>query len=168
MAPRGRIALAPVIREFRAADTAAVVAIVRQLQAHESRFFDRMIPPGQFDSKYIDRIQADVGKAGGVILVAEVDGELTGYATLLLHQSSEGERDEILYTFSKVGDLAVTESCRNRGVGRALIAECERRARAAGQKWLQLGVLAGNQGARRFYREVGFGELGLTLEKHLT
>ena len=103
-----------------------------------------------------------------MILVAEVDGELTGYATLLLHQSSEGERDEILYTFSKVGDLAVAESCRNRGVGRALIAECERRARAAGQKWLQLGVLAGNQGARRFYREVGFGELGLTLEKHLT
>ena len=40
-------------------------------------------------------------------------------------------------------------------------------AREAGQRWIRLGVLAGNERARSFYLREGYGEILLTLEKKL-
>jgi ribosomal protein S18 acetylase RimI-like enzyme len=167
MAQRSGLAPVASIREFADGDTAAIIALARQLQAHELQFFDRLLPAAAIGEAYVATLRADVAKARGVILVAEYDGRVAGYATLQLHESSEGERDEQFYTYSHIGDLAVAEELRGRGIGRLLIAECERRARAAGQKWLRLGVLGGNAPARRFYRDLGFDELGLWLEKSL-
>ncbi len=75
---------------------------------------------------------------------------------------------KILYTFSQVSDLAVLSAHRGHGLGRALIAACEGIARADGQRWIRLGVLAANQDARRFYARSGFSEMWLTLEKALS
>ena len=66
-----------------------------------------------------------------------------------------------------VDDLAVLASARSKGVGAALLDACEGLARAAGQRWLRLGVLATNDRARAFYARQGYGELSLTLEKKL-
>ena len=52
-------------------------------------------------------------------------------------------------------------------VGAALLDACEDLARAAGQRWLRLGVLAANERARAFYARQGYGEILLTLEKRL-
>lgn len=81
--------------------------------------------------------------------------------------SSEQEVDEITYGFAYLSDLAVASSARKRGIGRLLVAECENIARAAGRRWLRLGVLAGNGNARRFYKDLGFEEISLELEKNL-
>lgn len=153
------------IREYQDSDEPAVIVIARQLQKHESSFYDRLIPPGDIGTEYVERLKADVRAHGGRFLVAEADGRIVGYATLLTNVTSEGERDEVLYSFSNIDDLAVLESHRNHGIGRKLVTACEKIARDAGQRWIRLGVLAKNEGARRFYSHLGFEELGLWLEK---
>jgi len=167
MARRGRITRRFTIREYRGSDEAQVVALVRELQAHESAIYDRMKPVDQIGPWYVDKLKADVAKYKGMFLVADEGKKLLGYASLLTEVTSADDPDEILYSYAYVGDLAVTMSHRGRGVGRALIEECEKIARAAGQKWLRLGVLAANQSAREFYGRMGLEEKILTLEKKL-
>lgn len=137
------------------------------MQAHESAIYDRMKPVDEIGPWYVDKVKTDVAKYNGTFLVADEGRKLLGCASLLTEVTSADDPDEILYSYAYVGDLAVTMSHRGRGVGRALIEECEKIARAAGQKWLRLGVLAANQSAREFYRRIGLEEKFLTLEKKL-
>jgi ribosomal protein S18 acetylase RimI-like enzyme len=59
-----------------------------------------------------------------------------------------------------IHDLAVLPSQRGRGVGRALLAAAEDKARADGCCKLTLEVLDDNVGARRLYERFGFGDGG--------
>ncbi len=155
------------IRDYRAKDEPQVIAIARELQAHEAAIYDRSKQPEEIGSWYVAELLVEVAKHQGRFLVAERNGAVIGYATLLTVVSSEGERDEVHYTFSDVGDLAVLKSQRGTGAGRALIEVCENTARAAGQKWLRLGVIADNHSARTFYEKMGLREKFLKLEKPL-
>ena len=56
-----------------------------------------------------------------------------------------------------VHDLAVRPGHRGHGVGRLLLEEVERRARARGSSKLTLEVHGSNEGAMRLYRRFGFG-----------
>ncbi|MDJ0789691.1 MAG: N-acetyltransferase [Myxococcota bacterium] len=56
-----------------------------------------------------------------------------------------------------IHDLAVLPDRRGRGIGAALIAEAERRARERDGCRLTLEVLESNTGAQRLYRASGFG-----------
>jgi ribosomal protein S18 acetylase RimI-like enzyme len=67
-----------------------------------------------------------------------------------------------------IGDLIVTKSDRRLGVGAALLVECEKLARAAGEKWLRLTTLAANLEAVRVYRRFGFTDQFIDMEKPLT
>jgi ribosomal protein S18 acetylase RimI-like enzyme len=156
------------IRPYSEADAEAVVRLVRELQEHEARAFDRLKPPDSIGSWYLDGRIKDIQTHGGAFLVAADANTVAGYATLLTGLSSADEPEEVPYTYAHVSDLCVGMAFRGRGIGRALMAECERLARAAGEKWLRLGVLAGNQPARRFYADLGMEEVFVTLEKKLS
>lgn len=54
-------------------------------------------------------------------------------------------------------DFAVLPSHRGRGIGRAVLAELERRARARGCAKITLEVHDTNEGAKRLYEAEGFG-----------
>lgn len=157
----------PIIRPFRDSDALQVIAIVRELQDHESQFYDRLKPSAEIGPWYVDWILDDTARNAGHFLVAEKGGEVVGYATLNPAANSEESREEIYYSYAHVGDLAVLKSHRSQGIGLLLLDECERLARQAGRKWLRLGVHAGNAGARRFYERFQLKERFLTLEKLL-
>ena len=144
-----------------------MLAIVRDLQTDESRFYDRLRPPEEIGTWYIDGLKQDIAKHKGWFLVAELDGMVSGYASLLGEVSSEDEREEVLYTCAYVGDLAVATGQRGQGIGHALLSECEKLARAAGRQWLRLGVHAANHEARQFYARAGLEDKFITLEKLL-
>lgn len=155
------------IRPYEDRDEGEVVELVRQLQNHESTFFDRMLPPSEIGSWYVLRALRDTRGSGGEFLVAELEGRVIGYATVLVGQSSREFLDEVLYTYAYVGDLIVTKDARGQGAGVALLEECESHARRAGEKWLRIGAIAANRDAVRLYRRHGFADQFLRMEKPL-
>jgi ribosomal protein S18 acetylase RimI-like enzyme len=155
------------IREYRETDAEAMLPLIRQLQAHEVALYDRMKPVADMGPWYIDLLKKQCAKDDGVILIAEEDGTALGYATILTNVIEDGSADEVAYAYGHVGDLVVAAAARRRGIGKLLLAECERRARAAGRDELRITVLALNNGARDTYRSFGFDELLVNMRKPL-
>ncbi|MBE0605979.1 MAG: ribosomal protein S18-alanine N-acetyltransferase [Deltaproteobacteria bacterium] len=58
-------------------------------------------------------------------------------------------------------NIAVHPARRGQGIGRALLAECIRRAARAGSSVIFLEVRAGNDDAQRLYRSMGFTFRGI-------
>jgi ribosomal protein S18 acetylase RimI-like enzyme len=84
----------------------------------------------------------------GVALLAEADGEPVGFVFCVL-----GDRGR---KTAHVTDIYVRPGARNRGVGRALLAELVEPAREAGLGHVSLEVLVHNTDARRLYERLGF------------
>jgi GNAT superfamily N-acetyltransferase len=154
------------IREFNEADAPAVLDLAHALQAHEANLFERMKPPEQIGRWYLDALLREcVEKQGAMVVAEDGGGSVIGSATLLIEvQDAITETD---YRYGRVGDLVVREEARGRGVGRALLAECERRARGAGVDELRLDVLAANRQARAVYATLGLEDLEVTVRKRL-
>lgn len=167
MAGQRGLTRAAAVRPYCEADKAAVIALARELQASESAIYALMKPPEDIGAWYVDRVLAEAADHQGALIVAVADGVIVGYASLLAVVSSEDEADEIFHTYSYVSDLVVSRGARGSGIGRLLLNECERLARAAGQPRLRLNVLASNEGARLFYARLGFEPQLVTLEKPL-
>jgi ribosomal protein S18 acetylase RimI-like enzyme len=154
------------IREFKEADAPAVLRLARALQAYEARLFERMKPPEEIGLWYLDALLRGCREKHGALVVAEDEaGQVVGYATVLF--AGPDSMAETEHRHGRVGDLIVSEEARRRGVGGALLAECERRARAAGVDELRLDVLAANRQARGAYASLGFEDLHVTMRKKL-
>ena len=84
----------------------------------------------------------------GVALIAEEDGDAVGFVFCVL-----GDRGR---KTAHVTDIYVRPDVRDRGVGRALLAELVTPAREAGLAHVSLEVLIHNADARRLYDRLGF------------
>jgi len=84
----------------------------------------------------------------GVALIAEEDGEAVGFVFCVL-----GDRGR---KTAHMTDIYVRPDVRDRGVGRALLAELVTPAREAGLAHVSLEVLVHNADARRLYDRLGF------------
>ena len=126
----------------------------------------RLLPGESMATSYLDHLLRECAECDGTILVAEVDGAVVGFATVLARVVSE-ELDEPPGSYAIVTDLAVLESMRRRGIGAALLAESEKYAKAAGATELRIGVLSQNRPARDLYLAVGFTPYTETLSKRL-
>lgn len=96
------------------------------------------------------------------ILVAEVDGQVVGYASL-----TRGSRLLSHAHVLEINGLAVDPGHQRRGVGRALVEACVAGARRQGARKLTLRVLGFNHRARRLYESCGFHIEGLLREEFL-
>lgn len=155
------------IREYRESDQESLIALIRELQASEVILYERMKPAAQMGVWYVDLIKKKCAEDAGVILLAEEDGLALGYAVLLTRAVEDGTADEVAYDYAYVVDLVVAPEARRRGIGRRLLAECERRARDAGRDELRITVLAANGGAHALYRSLGFDDLLVDMRKRL-
>jgi ribosomal protein S18 acetylase RimI-like enzyme len=105
-------------------------------------------------------------QCSGKLIVAELDGEVAGFATILTKVQSD-EIDDGPVEFGLVGDLVVRAEYRGRGIGTALLEAAESHSRAHEVRWLRIGVLADNEVADRMYEAMGFGTRFLMREKDL-
>jgi [ribosomal protein S18]-alanine N-acetyltransferase len=85
-----------------------------------------------------------------IYLVAEEDGNLTGYMGAQLYGKEV-----------HVTNMAVQPESRRSGLATALLLECIRLALEREARWLTLEVRRGNDEAQSFYRGFGFEEMGL-------
>ena len=155
------------IREYQESDASAMIALICELQAGEVELFDRMKPVADMGPWYIDLLKKKCAEDEGIILIAEEDGRALGYAVVLTRSVEDGSGDEVAYDYAYVIDLVVIRQARRRGIGRMLLDECEKRARAAGRDDMRITVLAGNQGAHALYRAFGFDDLLIDMRKVL-
>lgn len=155
------------VRDFRASDSEQVLTLARDLQSFELDLYDRMMPVEDIGDWYIAALLDQCANEDGAILVAEEDDELIGFATIFTKAVQKDEFDELPFTYAYVSHISVRPSARGSGTGKLLLHECEARARAAGRQWLRIGVLANNPGARNLYRQLGFHDHLVILEKPL-
>lgn len=109
--------------------------------------------------RWLKRSAAGQGTDGAVrhaMVVADVDGEVVGWTTFGPARSSDREG------WGELAGLYVAPEHAGAGVGRALVAEVERRLAAAGHVRAYLWVLEGNAPAEHAYERYGWIEDGAT------
>ena len=97
---------------------------------------------------------ADRQAAGFVVLVAEREGAVIGYASYGPFRAFDG------YRFSVENSVYVAEMAQGAGVGRALMEALIERAKSAGLHVMIAGVEAENRGSIRLHANLGFREAG--------
>jgi GNAT superfamily N-acetyltransferase len=88
--------------------------------------------------------------------VAELEGVVVGFASLRPSPERHHDPDKV----GEVGAVYVDPAHWGSGAGRALLAVLESAAGEYGFEMLELRVLEGNTGARRFYERVGWATDG--------
>lgn len=88
------------------------------------------------------------------ILLAELGGEIVGYAVLVRRYSLEYASE-----LAVIDEIFVAGKARERGLGRRMITYCEEYAASEGMPAITLEVSARNVNAEEFYRAVGFSRI---------
>ncbi len=101
---------------------------------------------------YDARLMRGIVARGAFCPVAELDGELAGFAMVDVHPS---KGDGLLVT------LDVGARWRRRGLGTALLGLCAREVARAGGSLIVLTTALGNAPARALYRKLGFRDAGV-------
>lgn len=138
-----------------------------ELQDFERRIEPRMPPGAAIADEYLADMFKRCDEGGGRVLIAEVDGNVAGYATILPKVRSESLEDGD-FEYGLISDLVVLRDYRGCGLGQELLKAAEQYAKACKVKYLRLGVLAGNQIAENLYASAGFSPVYIELEKVLT
>ncbi len=93
-------------------------------------------------------------QAGYAVLVAEEQGEVTGFASLGPFRPFEG------YARTTELSIYIHKDHRGRGLGSILLAALVERARALGMHVIVAGIAGDNEGSIRLHRRHGFAEVG--------
>ena len=96
------------------------------------------------------QIASQLTGEGHVFLTAEENGDVLGYISAV-YVLDEGY----------IGNVAVAEDCRCRGVGQALVEAMRTRAEVLRLSFLTLEVRESNGSARRLYARCGYKDVGL-------
>ena len=137
-----------------------------ELQDFERAVDPRMPSGEEIADDYIVEMLQRCRQCNGQVLVADVDGEIAGYVTILNRVQSD-DLDDGDIEFGLVADLIVRKAYRGTGLGRELMAAAEACAKENDVRWLRISVMAANDGARRMYESMGFSEIYVELEKDL-
>lgn len=143
--------------------------VLRELIAEQQDFLrgiDPELPRGEtMAAAYLEHTFESCRTQDGRVLVAEMDGRVVGFATVLNRvpfDAPDSPSGHVAYLM----DIAVHAPFRARGVGAALMTAAEDAARSGGAPELRVLVLHGNR-AVNLYRRSGMTDYALTLRKRL-
>jgi ribosomal protein S18 acetylase RimI-like enzyme len=154
------------IRKAVASDRSELQDCFAELQAFERLLEPNRAAPETIADAYIDGLLADCADTGGAIFVAETDEGIVGFVCVLSRKISK----DIIYQereHAYVTDLVVSKDYRNRGVGKQLMHAAEAHASASGATRIRVGVLNANVVAHGLYRQLGYIDNEIVLEKRL-
>lgn len=129
--------------------------LLPMFEAFYGRYLDVHDPEG-IRGRLVAASSADI------VLLALVNGHPAGFASLRIVPQIETP-----HPHAELSDIYVNAGDRRRGVGRALMVHAERLARERGCPRMQLTTGIDNDGARAFYRALGYAEFGFTLHREL-
>jgi ribosomal protein S18 acetylase RimI-like enzyme len=91
---------------------------------------------------------------GGFVLIAEDDEGPAGYAMVRMHDGPD-DSWALADRYGEVWTLVVAERARNRGIGTRLLDAVDEELARRGVSDLMIGVMEGNDDARRLYERRG-------------
>lgn len=128
-------------------------SLMRTHYAFDSK---RFLSPGDGDEAergYANFLRSQLDEPDAVVLVAERDAEIVGYAYAAIEPLSWKElRDESGF----VHDLVVSDAARSAGIGARLLDAAIAWLRERGMPRVVLGTAAQNDAARRLFERRGF------------
>ncbi|MGW7303764.1 MULTISPECIES: GNAT family N-acetyltransferase [unclassified Streptomyces] len=141
------------VRSARPEDTGAVVAIRNHAVAHSTALWTE-VPhtPAEGRAWFADHL------GRGSALVAEVDGEIAGYAAYAPWRALEGYRNTV------EDSVYVRAEYHGLGIGGALLTALIDRARETGQHSMIAAIESGNQTSVRLHERRGFEHVGTLKE----
>ena len=141
-----------ILRPSSEADIAAIQAIYAQAVLHGTGTFETDVP----DETEMARRRAEVLSRGLPYLVAEVDGQVTGYAY------ANYFRPRLAYRYCLEDSIYLAPGAQGRGLGKLLLAELMARCEAAGGRQM-LAVIgdAENKGSIGVHAALGFEHTGV-------
>ncbi|MFZ1721510.1 MAG: GNAT family N-acetyltransferase [Microgenomates group bacterium] len=98
----------------------------------------------------------------GHCLIAEIGNEVVGYAAL-----SKKSFDYRNSQYVELENIGVDPAYRSKGIGKVLMETIEKWARDQGADKLYVAAFWGNTRAIKYYKQNGFHETGIELEKDL-
>ena len=142
----------PLIRSCRDEDLPAVTAIYAHHVLHGTATFETEAPDA---AEMAQRRQAVLARALPWLVAAGDDGQVLGYAYC------NWFKPRAAYRFSAEDSIYLHPNAQARGLGRALLAELERQAQAAGVRKL-IAVIgdSANAGSVGLHRAMGFQDVG--------
>lgn len=146
--------MAPLIRPL---DRKADLPLVEEFYTRAADYWllaDRRAPDRQKAQDFFTDCPPNCDPAASHRLGLFVDGALMGLAELSFGWPAPGD--------AYLGLQILAPEARGRGLGRALLAEVETRARAAGAPQLYLAVLEANPKGRAFWAREGFQATGVS------
>lgn len=105
----------------------------------------------------LEQITVELQDANAIFLIAEIDGELAGYAKITIGAIEPGITAERPVELNR---LYSQQKFLGQGVGHALMEACFERARRHDHDVMWLGVWEYNPRAQRFYEKNGFEVVG--------
>jgi len=186
--------ISPVVRPAVPNDAAPLAALARQLLAYESALNERAVELTPWAAT-ASELRKQMRQANTRFFIAERSGEMIGYIKAVVYgrplkRREAGSRrwlkgiieEAVRQVFNFIlrrprpnaqitgGYIAgafVREDARRAEVGRALVAAVESWFRNQGIQTSELHVLCANEGAQRFWEEIGYQPLAMGMRKRL-
>ena len=153
------------VREATDADREPFIDMIEGLNAFESELFAAMDTSRDSAIRHFDWLQTQIRERRGFALIAESGDGPIGFLVGFVDEDDSAYILPEWREYGLISDVFVTEAARGSGAARAMVAEAEHRFAALGLRQAQIGVLAGNTGARAAYEKLGFTALAATLSK---
>jgi ribosomal protein S18 acetylase RimI-like enzyme len=140
----------PTIRPATESDLDALAQMWRSFMKDQQRFLRSV----RLTKANVAAMRAHLAKLvpHGQVLVAEVDGALAGYTSVVVNLPSLDTH----YASATISDLWVEPAYRGHGLGKSLMQAAVAKIRDSGLHAASLKVATGNDSARALYRALGF------------
>ncbi|KIC43272.1 GNAT family acetyltransferase [Ruegeria sp. ANG-R] len=136
-----------IIRQARAEDASGIAAITNAIIRDTLVTFTTT-------ERSLGSIVADIEMRGSHYLVAELDGQVVGFATYGPFRAGPG------YVRTAEHTIQLSRIAWGQGIGRALMSVLERIAHKDGVHVLVAGISSANPGAIDFHSAIGFHQVG--------
>lgn len=155
----------PIIRRAKSADLEQAAALGAAIvRLHHATNPQRFFMLDDLEHGYAGWLRAELERPEAVVLVAELDGHIVGYAYGAIE---ERDWSILVDRHGAFHDLCVTESVRRSGIGRklaeAMLTELER----LGAPRVLARAMVQNEGAQRLIQSLGFAPTMVEMTREL-